>query len=179
MTTAGPPSATTSSGALSSRRPLYEGARSWFPCVHSRNSTSATWRGSPPTPPRGGGGRSGAGSAPHGAARRRGLVRRVERRRRALERREQLGEAVELGLGEAGADPARVAQVAVLAPADEQRADARAPAPLPGHPPADHHLLAVDVLHLHPARTAPPGLVRRVEPLGDDALEPLVGRRLE
>src|SRR3954463_14587437 len=172
MTTAGPPSATTSAGALSSRRPLYDGARSWLPCVHSRNSTSATQRGSTPTAPPRGRGRPGAARGCWGRG-------GGEGGGRPLRGEEPLAEAVELGLGEAGADLPGVAQVAVLADADEQRADALAPAPLPRHPAADHDLLAVEFFALAPARTAPPRLVRRVEPLGDDALEALLGGRLE
>ena len=48
---------------------------------------------------------------------------------------EHLGEAVELGLGEARADAPGVAQAPVLGHADEQRADALATLPSPGSQP--------------------------------------------
>src|SRR6185312_11996284 len=95
---------------------------------------------------------------PDGVARRGGLLGRVERRGVALERAQERGEAVELALGEARAHAAGVAQVPVLAHADEQRADAVAPAPLPRHPAADDDLLAVGVLDLDPGRSATAGL---------------------
>src|SRR6202008_2291560 len=78
-----------------------------------------------------------------------------------------------LALGEAGPDAAGVAQVPVLADADEQRADPVAAAPVSRHPAADDDLLAVGVLDLDPRRGAPPRLVGRVQALADDALEAL------
>ncbi len=103
-----------------------------------------------------------------------------ERRVLALQRREQLAELVELGVGEAGADAPGVAELAVgVIDADEQRADPLAPAPLAGQPAADHELLAAEVLDLQPAAVACAGRVGRVQPLGDDALELLRGGRRE
>ena len=120
------------------------------------NSTSATYRGSTRTAPRG-----GFGPLVHG-----GVV--------ALERGEQPVQAVELAVGEAGADPAGVAQVMVVVlDRDEQRADALPPASLPRHPSADDDVGALDVLDLAPRRRPAARLVRAVQALGDDALQPL------
>src|SRR4029078_12562828 len=71
---------------------------------------------------------------PDGVPRRRGLGGGVERRGTGLQGAEQRRQPVELGLGEPGADAARIAQVAVLAHADGQRADAGPPGALPRQP---------------------------------------------
>src|SRR5204862_3788569 len=97
----------------------------------------------------------------------------VERRGLALERGEQAAQAVELGPGETGADATGEPQRTVLPDSHEQRADAVAAPSLPRQPAADHELLALDVLDLHPVGAAPPGLVRAVQSLRDDALEAL------
>lgn len=60
--------------------------------------------------------------------------------------------------------------------ADEQRAEAVAPAHVGAQPPADHEDLAERVLDLHPRPAAPAGLVAAVEALADDALEALLAR---
>ena len=62
----------------------------------------------------------------------------------------------------------------VVAHADQQRADAVAALAVARHPAADDDLLARGVLDLQPVRGAPPGLVARVQALGDDALEALL-----
>ena len=93
-----------------------------------------------------------------------------------LQRRQQRLQPVELGLGEARADAAGVAQLAVRARACPPAARRSAPgAALPRQPAADQQLLALDVLDLHPAVAAPPGLVGAVQPLGDHALQALLG----
>ena len=63
--------------------------------------------------------------------------------------------------------------------AHEQRADAVGAPPLPRQPPADHELLALDVLDLDPRAGAPARLIAGVQALGHDALEPLGPRGLE
>src|SRR5205085_2202797 len=106
------------------------------------------------------------------AARERALLR-AQRLERPPEQRERL-------LREAGADLAGVDKAAlVVVVADGERADPPAPAPLPRGPAADHQVLAGDVLHLHPRRAAAARLVRAVEPLRDDPLQPLVAGRRE
>ena len=124
--------------------------------VHSRKATSATSRGSTKTACLGGWRPS------------KGLCC-VCRGSSSPARRSQLG------LREAAADPAGVAQpppsVVVLVVADQDGADRLRPAPLPGQPAADHELLAADVLDLQPGAAAPSGQVAAVEPLGDQPLE--------
>jgi hypothetical protein len=71
-----------------------------------------------------------------------------------------------------------VTQLVALAHPDQQRPDAVAPAAVARHPAADDDLLAVEVLDLDPGEAAPPGLVGRVQALGEDALEALLRRRL-
>ena len=63
--------------------------------------------------------------------------------------------------------------------ADEQGADAPLAPSLACQPAADHELLAPDVLDLDPRRAARARFVGRIEALGDDALELLLGGRLE
>src|SRR3989442_1847407 len=106
-------------------------------------------------------------------------ARRVdERRRRATKRRKALREIGQRLAREAGAHLARVAQLAVVEGADQQRAEVRARA-LGRRVAADHELLLRADLHLAPRRGALAGLVRRRVVLGHDALEPALARRLE
>ena len=86
---------------------------------------------------------------------------------------------VQQPLVEAGPHGAGEVQPAVVVVhPDEQRPERAGAVALAHLVAADHHLLLVAVLHLHPRRRAPAGLVRRVAPLGDDPLEPVgPGRR--
>src|SRR2546426_12225526 len=92
--------------------------------------------------------------------------------------RKALGQIGERLAREAGAHLARVAQLAVVEGADEQRAEVRARA-LGRRVAADHELLFRADFHLAPRRGALAGLVRRRFVLGHDALEPALARRLE
>src|SRR6267378_2200167 len=106
-------------------------------------------------------------------------ARRVdEGRRRAAEPLEPLRELGQRLAAEAGAHLARVAQLAVVEGADEQRAEVRARA-RGRRVAADHELLLRADLHLAPRGGALAGLVRRRLVLGHDALEPALARRLE
>ena len=89
-------------------------------------------------------------------------------------------QALELGLVETGADATGVAQhlparPRLLVVAHQQRADLPACAALARQPPADHELLAVDVLDLQPIPAALAGPVGGVEALGDHSLETVLG----
>src|SRR2546425_2764701 len=106
-------------------------------------------------------------------------ARRVdERRRRATKRRKALREIGQRRAGEAGAHLARVAQLAAVEGADQQRAEVRARA-LGRRVAADHELLLRADLHLAPRHGALAAVVRRRFVLGYDALEPPLARRLE
>src|SRR5690606_10944368 len=72
-------------------------------------------------------------------------------------------------LREPGADSASVAQAVALVRAHQERAQPAARARRLREA-ADHELLVAHALHLQPV-PAPPGLVRRIRALGDDALE--------
>ena len=97
-----------------------------------------------------------------------------ERRVLALERAHELQQAVDLLVREAGADVPRPAEPARLVNADDQRAEAVAPPPLPAGVAGDDDLLASAHLDLPPLGPAPPGEVPRVLALRDHALEPLL-----
>ena len=116
-------SRTTSAGSLSSRSPLNEGWRSVPDWVHSLNSTSATSLGSTKIDCLGGWRPSnGLSVCSSGAS--------------------SDVSVVSVSLREAGAHVAGVLQRAVLVVvADDQRADALAPAALARQPAADHELL--------------------------------------
>ena len=76
----------------------------------------------------------------------------VNGRRLARERVDDALQALELGLVEAGADLAGVAQLAVLGgEADHERADLAGAPAVAAHPAADHDVGVADVLDLHPA----------------------------
>src|SRR5690606_39718365 len=97
-----------------------------------------------------------------------------ERARLAGERLQSRHESCNLLAPESGSDFADVYETTVAVHADEQRAK------LPGllRPTADHHFLAAAALCLDPV-VAAAGAVRRVETLGDDALEIHAAGRLE
>ena len=101
----------------------------------------------------------------------------VLRRSGASSRRQ----ALQLCVAEAAADAPDVAQLAVgVVHADQQRADVLARAgPRPGSQPPITSSWRADVLDLDPAARAKARLIGRVEALGDDALEPLLGGRRE
>jgi hypothetical protein len=63
--------------------------------------------------------------------------------------------------------------------ADQQRPEAIGAPHVAPQPAADDELLSLAVLGLHPRAAAAAGLVAAVEPLGDDALEPLFARRAQ
>ncbi len=108
-----------------------------------------------------------------------GVRQRVhERGGRALERREQPPQRVQLAFGEAGADRADVGEAARLGDAHQQRPDPAGPATGTGPPAADHYLLITEVLDLEPVRRAAAGFVGRVEALGHDPLHALLAARL-
>src|SRR5688500_17622608 len=103
------------------------------------------------------------------------LARRLaafERAGVALPLGEHAADAIELALVEPGPDAAGVREHAVLVHPDHQRAELRGAAPLARQPAADDHIGLEHVLDLDPAGRTPAGVVRAVEPLGDDALEP-------
>src|SRR5262249_42949590 len=82
-------------------------------------------------------------------------------------------------LVEAGADVAGVLEPAAATHREHERAERRRAATLPLRVAGDQELLAAGGLDLEPfARPAADG-VRRVGPLGDDPLEPLLLGRLE
>src|SRR3954471_3581403 len=60
----------------------------------------------------------------------------------------------------------------VVVDAEQQRPHAAGAPALARPPPADDDRLGAEVLDLDPLRTAHAGPVRRVQPLGDDALQP-------
>src|SRR3954447_298679 len=110
------------------------------------------------------------------------LLRRLPAGERAVLAREaveELADARELRLAEPAADAPGVAQLAVLVEAHHERTEAAGAALLTRQPAADHDVRVADVLDLQPALRAAAGHVRAVEPLGDDALEPLGARGLE
>ena len=110
----------------------------------------------------------------------RGLGRAPEGGRLAPEGLEALRQVLEVAVREAASNPAAVAQGAAgVVVAHEEGPDARLALALAGHPAADHELLAALVLHLRPGTAAAARLVDGVESLGDHALEPLLGARLE
>src|SRR5258707_4714513 len=78
-----------------------------------------------------------------------GRAAEVERRGRALEPLELVAEQVQRPLVEPGTDLARVAQLAPLVEADEDRAESLPRATRLG-PAADHQLLTVGTLELQP-----------------------------
>ena len=92
------------------------------------------------------------------------LERVDERARVARERRERGLDAVERGLGEAGADPPGVPERAgVVVVAEEQRAEGRRARALARRPAADDELLVREVLHLQPGGGAAPRFVDAVD----------------
>ena len=145
-------SRTISRAGLSSRSPFQAGWRRRPSGVHSVNSTSPTSSG-----------RTQCARAAPGGRCANGDVGRRERVETAAQVRRSPA-------GEAGADLADVDQLAVgIVHAEEQRADAAAPALRVGEA-ADDELLLLDALGLLPAAPAT-GHVGRVAPLRDDALE--------
>src|SRR5437660_5937255 len=114
-------------------------------------------------------------------------LRRLAPREGALagsKRLEALQEVLERALGEARPDVAGVEEFLVRGPrgiviTDRERADRRAPCALAGEPAAAHELLSHLVLDLEPGAAPAPGLIAAVEPLRDDALEPLFLARVE
>src|SRR5438067_12079073 len=94
-----------------------------------------------------------------------------ERRRVTAQRLEAAQQIVERLAGEAGADVAGVDQAVALVVAQQQRAEMVRPVARARAPSTDDELLAALVLDLEPGARPAPGLVRAVEPLGDDALE--------
>src|SRR5215469_17845168 len=99
-------------------------------------------------------------------------VAAVERRPVALQAGQRRVEGVQRPLAEAGADLARVRELAVgVVVAEQQRAEA-GPRPLRVGEAADDELLAALALELQPV-LGPSGSVRRVGALGDDPLPAL------
>src|SRR6202171_1830456 len=103
----------------------------------------------------------------------------IKRARFALQRFQQLAELLEHLVSEAGADLARVHELPLVVIAHQQCTGISAPLALAVEPARDHELLAHAVLDLLPDAAALARLVRRVEPLGHDALEPRLAARLE
>src|SRR5581483_9920764 len=95
------------------------------------------------------------------------------------ERFQQRVELLERGVREPGAHLAGVDELAVLVVAHEQRTRVAAAFALAVEPASDHELLPVAVLDLHPRAAPAPRLVRRIEALGHDALEPAGAAGLE
>ena len=100
---------------------------------------------------------------------------------RRVERTQQREQPLDLLVVEARADVADVAELVLPSsntPSRSAPKRARAPALSP-RVAADHELLAVRRLDLHPVARPPAGLVARVPRLGHDPLEALLLRRLE
>ena len=138
------------------RSPRYAGWRIEPPAVHSVNRTSTTSTGSTNT------------------RLRRHLAGRTDSTRVAAARAWRAS-AIQLGLREAGADPARVVQLRAVVARSSRRAtsrSARCARLRSRHPSADDELLLQLALPLHPRTRAATGFVRRVEPLRDHAFEP-------
>ena len=96
------------------------------------------------------------------------------------QRLQQRGQPLELGLGQAAADAADVAQRAVgLSHAQQQGTDVAAAPALAREPAADDELLARVGLDLDPVAGAKARPVGGVKSLGDDALEPALGAHLK
>ena len=115
----------------------------------------------------------------HRLARKLGRGRRTGSSSRRSGSRRRLSSSSSL-LGEAGPDPPGVAQRAVVVHAHQQRPDPRRCAgPRPAASPPITSSWRQRVLDLQPRAAAPAGLVARVQPLGDDPLEPLLLGRLE
>src|SRR5215217_4475543 len=101
-------------------------------------------------------------------------LERLERRLRLLELAQPRAELPQRRVVEARADPARVAEHAVLVVAHEQRAELRA-RPLRAGEPADHELLLGVALELEPVARAA-AVVGAVGALRDHSLEALFAR---
>src|SRR6266853_559252 len=111
-----------------------------------------------------------------------GFTRRLANGERALALREGFHRALQLlehRVGEPGPHLARIGELARVVVADEERPRLPISFALALDPAADHELLAVVVLDLHPDPGAPARLIRRVELLAHDALEPRFMARLE
>src|SRR3954470_15979382 len=103
-----------------------------------------------------------------------------ERRLTARDALQPLSQLGAVGVAVAHPDLADVAQTTMLvAMPDEQGAQAVRATHVALEPAADHELLALRVLDLRPRAAATARLIAAVQPLGDDALEPLLPRRAE
>src|SRR5438477_2577839 len=103
----------------------------------------------------------------------------IQRARLALKGFHELDQLLEHRVGEAGADLARVHEFTIVVVANQKRARQPATLALALEPACDYELLAHAVLDLDPLAAAACGLIRRVELLADDALEPGLAARLE
>src|SRR6478752_1103640 len=89
-----------------------------------------------------------------------------------MQRPQELQQLVDLGVVEARADVADVAQLVALVDGEHERAERVGAAAAPARVAGDDELLVVLGLDLQPLPSALALLVRAVGPLGDQALSP-------
>ncbi len=156
--------ATTSAASLSSRIPRYAGGGDGRR-ASTRRSAPARRVAARPT------GRRPCGRAASSAP--------GERRRVSMQRLEQLQEAADLAVVEACPDVADVAKLVSFVHREHERAEGVRASSFAARVAGDDELVVVLRLHLQPVARAAAGLVRAVDALRHQSLEPALLRHLE